>query len=151
MDDFELGLDEYKRFFDNAPIALLRTDIKSSKVLMGNQYCVELLGFGNVSELLKSKLNEMYPKDERQKLIGRIKKQGSVQGYEICLTRKDGKRIWVAASLHINCGGSCIEGSLIDITVQKEAQAELEQFRNAQLHKLSTITEKLDQVINEYD
>lgn len=148
---WELELREYKKFFDDTPIALLRTDLKTSKVLMGNKYCADLLGYNNVIELLaKGKFSEMYPRDERQKMIQLIKKQGSVHGYEIHLNRRDGKKIWVSASLHITCEGSCIEGSLFDITPQKNTEAELERFRCGQLTKLSIITDKLDEAIDSY-
>lgn len=147
----ELELHEYKKFFDDTPVGLIRTDVKTSKVLMANKYCAEMLGFGNVEELIaKGKFSEMYPKDERQKMIQLIKKQGNVQGHELCLNRRDGRKVWVSASLHINCGGSCIEGSLIDITTQKEAEIELEKFRCCQLNKLSALNEKLDEAIDNY-
>lgn len=144
-------LREYKKFFDDTPVGLLRSDIRTGRIMLANKYCAAMFGYESVDELLKKcRMTDLYGKDDRQVLVNRIRKQGSVQGYEMCLRRSDGSRFWVSANLHINCGGKCMEGSLIDITSQKEAEYELEVFKTRQLSKLSNINEKLDAAIQDY-
>lgn len=148
----EQDLKEYKKFFDSTPVALLRTDIRTGEFFMANEFCAELLGYNDVKELIeKERTTNLYrTKEARRKMIGKIKKQGHVEGYEIEFILRDGRSIWVSANLHINCGGSCLEGSLINITDQKEMEAELEELKNRHLESLSKTNNHLDSVLASY-
>lgn len=148
----EQSLKEYKKFFDGTPVALLRTDIRTGEFFMANEFCAELLGYSTVEELIQNeKTTHLYrTKDARRKLINKIKKQGHVEGYEIEFLLRDGRIIWVSANLHINCGGSCLEGSLIDITDHKEMEAELEVLKQRHLEDLSKTKNHLDSVLASY-
>ena len=151
MHPMELELKEYKKFFDDTPVAFMRTDMKTGKFLMANNYCATLLGYESVEDLMKKERKAtLYSKEGRQRLIQRIKKEGSVEGHEIQLSLKSGKTVWVSAWLHINCGGSCIEGTLIDITAQKEVEFQLEALQSKQLVRMQCINEKLDDMCSNY-
>jgi PAS domain S-box-containing protein len=111
-------LEDYKQFFEETPVALIRTDLKTGEFLLANQYAAHLLGFDSVEEMQakETKVTDFYPGAERKKLIQQIRKNGVVKDYELKLTLADGHDVHVSARLRINCGGTCIEGSLIDIT-----------------------------------
>ena len=133
-------LEDYKKFFDDTPVALIRTDIKTGRFLMANKYAAKMFGFESVEDLqANASTVELYPPEERKKLIKLLKKQGSVEDYEIRLEFPS-RILWVSARLHINCGGSCIEGSMIDIT-------ELVKLRNSQLSSMQEVGRKLDKKI----
>jgi PAS domain-containing protein len=113
----EPEMEDYKQFFEETPVALLRTDLKTGEFLMANQYAVEMFGFGSFDELQASaKITDFYPPQERRKMIQQIRKHGAVKGYELQLALPCNKTIHVSARLRINCGNTCIEGSLIDIS-----------------------------------
>lgn len=132
-----LTLEDYKKFFDDTPVALIRTDLRTGEFLMANKYAAHMFGYPTVEELQAcARTIDLYPPDERKALIRALKKQGSVEDYEICL-KLPHKTLWVSARLHINCGGTCIEGSLIDIT-------ELVKLRNSQLGLMQEVGKKLD-------
>lgn len=139
-DYLEPTLEDYKKFFDETPVAFIRTDIKTGKILMANDFAAKLLGCDSVETLKATmKTSDLYPAEERKRLIRMIKQQGSVENYELELTLPD-KIISVSARLHINCGGKCIEGTLIETT-------ELVNLRRQQLTKLKEISKKLDSKI----
>jgi PAS domain S-box-containing protein len=155
MDDqiqfLQAQLLEYKKFFEETPVAFFRTKISNGEFIMANSYCAHLLGYASIEELLDNcRSVTLYDPEVRKKLIKLMRKQGHVQGFEIKLTLGSGAEIWVDAHMHINCGGSCIEGSLLDITERKKMELELATLRESQLKYISGMNQKLDTVIGNY-
>lgn len=133
----EPTLEDYKKFFDETPVALIRTDLRTGEFLMANKYAARMFGFDSVDDLKKNgRTVDFYPPEDRKRLIVQIRRKGIVEDYEIKLQLPE-RVIWVSARLRINCGGSCIEGSLIDITSYVEAR---EQY----LGRMKDIAVKLD-------
>jgi PAS domain-containing protein len=136
--------DEYKKFFDETPVALLRTDLSTGRFLMANKFAVALFGFQSFDEMsCKAKVTDFYSKEDRDRLIEQIRKHGLVESYEIKFNINN-KDVWVSARLRINCGGSCIEGSLIDISYYVE-------FKNKHLSSMEEMGKKLDKTIAALD
>lgn len=146
----EQELREYKKFFDETPVAFMRTDLRTGRFLMANKACATLFGYESVVELLQKRKSSLYAKEDRQRMIQKLRKEGSIENYEMKLYLKDERIIWVSAWLHINCGGTCIEGSLIDITPQKEVEFELDMLKNKSLKCQKVINEKLDSMVSYY-
>ena len=135
-----LDISEYKNFFDEMPVALIRTDIKTGRFMMANKYAVHLFGFDTVEEMIQSgSMTNFYSIEDRKKLISQLKKNGIIQSYELKLVVQ-GKVTWVSARLRINCEGQCIEGSLIDVT-------ETVNLRDKQLNNMKELGLKLDRKI----
>lgn len=143
---------DYISFFDNTPVAFLRTEIDSGKFTMANTACASLLGYNSVKELMaEEKIVDLYAdKSQRKKLLNKLRKATRVSNYEIEWQLKDGRKIWVSAHLHINCGGKCIEGTLIDITAQKEMELRIEALTTDSLLKMQSVSAQLDERITEY-
>lgn len=151
LSELELMLKEYQKFFEETPVAFFRTSISDGSFLMANSYCAQLLGYDSVEELLEhGRSVDLYEADTRKKLIKLMRKQGSVQDFEIKLKIKGDKEIWVRAHVHINCGGTCIEGSLLDVTEEKRLELEVEDLRKNALKDLSQVSKHLDEVIGSY-
>lgn len=137
--EMENELEEYKEFFNEAPVALFRTDLKTGQFLMANKYAAEMLGFDSVESLLMNlKSTDLYSHDDRKALIKRLRRS-EITDHEIKLAVK-GKDRWVSANMHINCGGSCIEGSLVDIT-------SLVELRDKNLVMLKKVGEQIEKRI----
>jgi PAS domain S-box-containing protein len=141
----------YINFFEDTPVAFLRTEIETGKFLMANKTCAGLLGYNSVKELMaEEKTSNLYvDKTQRKKLLNKLRKSGRVEGYDVELKLKDGRHIWISAHLHMNCGGKCIEGTLIDITPQKEAEKKLEEMTENNLFKMQSVSANLDAKIAE--
>ena len=125
---------DYKSFFDDAPLALLRTDIETGKFIMANKFAANLLGCKSVEELLNKNAIDFYSSAVRNRLVRKLKRNKEIHDHEIQMY-VNGKSIWVRANLRIN--GNCIECFLTDIT-------EIVQLREKELTKLKNISEKLD-------
>lgn len=135
--ELEDALLEYKEFFDESPVALFRTCIQTGNFLMANKKTAELLGFRSAPNLIENlKSTDLYPIEKRAELINQIKKRGKIENYEVLFKTPDGREIWVLCNLHINCGGGCIDGSMVDIT-------ELATLRRANLKMAQQISEQL--------
>ena len=111
-----------------------------------------MLGYNSPEELVDSQetLLKLCGKEEKQKLLNRLKKEGDVDAYELKL-ETNGRVVWVSAYIHVNCGGTCLQGTLINITAQKKNEFEIEVIKTKQLMKLNNIRDKLDNMINYYD
>lgn len=132
--------EDYKQFFDGTPVALVRTDLKTGEFLMANKFAVALFGFETFEDLKsKSKITDFYPPEDRKRLLQQIRKKGIVEHYEIRFELPN-NIVWVSANLHINCGGTCVEGSMIDITA-------LVELRDKYLSSLKDVGKKLDKRI----
>jgi PAS domain S-box-containing protein len=128
---------DYKTFFDDAPIALLRTDIDTGKFLMGNSFAANILGCRSVEELLTKQSSDFYSPKIRNQLIRKLKKSGTLQDQEVEMKLPNGNSIWIKMNLRINCGGTCIECFMSDIT-------ELVELRKKELIKMQSLSEKID-------
>ncbi len=77
-----LNLEDYKTFFDETPVALIRTELKTGKFLMANKFAVQLFGFDSIEDLLANgRTSDFYPAEERKKLIHILRKRGIVENY----------------------------------------------------------------------
>jgi PAS domain S-box-containing protein len=133
----EITLEEYKKFFDETPVALIRTSIKTGNFLMANKYAAQMFGFDTPENLVQNaKITDYYPIEERKALIRKLRKESHVK-CEIGMTTPEGREFWVSVRLRMNCDGHCIEGSLLDIT-------ELVRLREKELSVLQDVSKKLD-------
>lgn len=142
MLDSNTTLADFKDFFENAPVALLRKDAKTAKIVMANQRAVDLLGFSSEEELQNShKTTDFYSKELRDKLIKLLKKHNTIEGYEIEM-KLPTKVIWVAMNLSLSKDKHFIDVAMIDITDAVNA-------KNSQLVKMREISSKLDALLGE--
>ena len=89
-----------------------------------------------VEDLLTKKSSDFYSASIRNKMIRKLKKNGTIQDQEIEMN-VNGKHIWVKANLRINCGGTCVECFLTDVT-------ELVEMRERELLKMKCLSDKID-------
>lgn len=131
-------MEDYKVFFDDAPVALLRTNLDTGEFEMANKFAAEMLGCESVEDLMANhKSTDFYPKSVRTRLVKKLRKQGTVSDQEIELSLPDGRKVHVRANFRLNCGGTCIECYLTDIT-------ELVDLREKTFLSMKAVSEKLD-------
>jgi len=130
--------EDYKGFFDDAPVALARTDVKTGEFLMANRFAANLLGYETIDELKKNcRAADLYPHETRQQLIRDLKKFGTVERRELELRLSDGKTAWIRGSFRLTPDNQCIECFLSDIT-------EVIHLRETHLVSLQSMSQKLD-------
>lgn len=141
-----LQAEEYVKFFDDTPVAFVRTDLETGEFMMANKFAAEMLGFDSTNDLIQyGNSRQLYPEEERQQLIKALSKTGEVKKYELKFNLPNGRNVWVMANLHINCGGTCIEGVLVDITENKRKESQL---RTIQLKRINDIHDKIAQALS---
>lgn len=126
--------EDYKGFFDDAPVALARTDVKTGEFLMANKFLADLLGYESVDQLKATCYSkDLYAPEIRQELIDNLKEFGVVESKELELHLRDDKTTWIRGDFRLSPEGDYIECFLTDIT-------ELMQFKEP----LQTMSNKLD-------
>jgi PAS domain S-box-containing protein len=121
----------YRTLFEQNISGVYRTSL-DGVVLDANEAFAKILGFESRAEILRAQATSFYLDPAiRRDLIKRLKRDGSVQNFEVEHLRKDGRRIWVLmnSSLIENEPDEefVILGTVIDISEKKRADEEQEQ------------------------
>ena len=114
----------YRNIFENAAEGLFQST-PEGRYLSANPAMAQMLGFSSSEELMTTvtDIGKYYVDAERRSFFKRIlEEQGSIQGFELQLYRKDGKKIWVstnARAVRNPEGEIYYEGFVVDITTRK--------------------------------
>jgi two-component system cell cycle sensor histidine kinase/response regulator CckA len=120
----------YRSLFDGVPIALYLT-APDGTILDANPALVELLGYPSRESLLQLNAYDLFVnRDVRRSQIAQLEREDLVRDYAMQLRRRDGTLIWVLDQARAvrDAKGRVLfyEGSLKDITVEKQAREELQ-------------------------
>jgi PAS domain S-box-containing protein len=99
------------------------------RVLDCNQAMVTFLGFNSLQEAKAIRVPDLYfSKEERADFLARLEADGRLSNYEMRLRRQDGNVVWLIGNISVrtdpSSGLRIIEGTLIDVTERKLAEAE---------------------------
>lgn len=127
----------YRTLFERNLAGVFRTTLEG-KILDCNEAFAHIFGYDKKGELLGKNASQLYfSKEDRDCYLKDLQKDGTVSNYELKHKRKDGSAIWVLANVSISSdddGTKFLEGTLVDITQQKETDNALrnseEKFRN---------------------
>ncbi len=127
--------ERYRRFFESSVVGFYRTTL-DGKVLDCNPAFVRIMGYGSREELLACHALEFYfSPAERQDFLEHCRSLGSLANFESRLRRKDGGEVWVLENVQPVLGQdgapAMIEGTLVDISPQKFAEAARNQAQQA--------------------
>lgn len=119
----------YRTLFENMPIGLYRTSIEG-QILDANPALVRMFGYPDRNSLLGVKASSLYLDPEsNERFLVDIKEKGVLAGFEAQFLRYDGSSFWAEDFVRIisDDDGTPLfyEGSLIDTTERKQAEAEL--------------------------
>jgi two-component system sensor histidine kinase/response regulator len=124
----------YRLLFERSLAGVYRITI-DGRFLDCNDACAAVLGYSSREALLANPVQDSFADlAARQPFLNSLKRLRSVSHYERRMRRADGQDVWVleSATLIDGTGGlpAVIEGTLIDITERKSAEAELERARD---------------------
>lgn len=128
--------DEFRRLYDNIPIAMWRASITDGKLMKANMSCAKLLGFANVEQL--EARSWWLPKSPGyENFVSHIKKDKCVYNFELPCRREDGGEIVLSLTAKLCESDGYIEGSMSDITTrylelhrEEQQQREIESLQN---------------------
>lgn len=129
----------YRMLFENMPIGLYRTSIEG-EIRDANPALLRMFGSSD-AQMLGKKAKDFYRDPAtNEKFKELISKSGSLSAFEAEYTREDGTIFWAEDYVRIvqneNGQPEYYEGSLIDITDRKQAEANLKE-REAQYRLLA--------------
>jgi PAS domain S-box-containing protein len=141
--------DQYRALFEGVPIGLYRTT-RSGKILDLNPTLVQMLGYQDKTSLIGQNTRKFYvdAKDQEQG-AAILSREKVLRNFEFQLRRADKKTIWVQDNVHavFDSKGRVVqyEGSLLDITRQKQ-EKEAQQKRANQVIRHQSALLELDKL-----
>lgn len=127
---------DYKRFCDEAPVALYKTLQSDGTFIYINPYGAKLLGYDSPEDVVgKVKSTSLYDPALRARLIEELHATGKVSDFQVMITRPDGTTKWLSATA--SNGDQVIIGSLTDITERKDLQKKVEEQTAKELKRIA--------------
>ncbi len=136
QEEAQLWRERYRVLFDeNVAGAILTTP--EGRIVDCNEACARILGFDSREEMLAHSAWDFYfNRAEREILLDRLRTPGNNPAEEVCLRARDGAPIWVIArrtvASYVDGVPELLQGTFIDITTQKKAQARLRDIKAGQ-------------------
>lgn len=127
----------YRTLFERNLAGVFRTEL-GGPIVDCNEAFAKIFGYKTKKQLLGADARNLYFSDaDRKNYIKDLKKTGTLTNYELRHKKKDGSTLWVLANISLTPGDDgkkkYLEGTLIDITQQKETDTALrvseEKFR----------------------
>ncbi|HUX60937.1 MAG TPA: ATP-binding protein [Ignavibacteriaceae bacterium] len=93
----ELSENKYHSIFENSPEGIFQSSL-AGRFLTINQSMVKILGYNKVEDILKLNIGEdvFKSRDDREKLVDELRKNGEVNNYRLTLKKKDGSDVIVS-------------------------------------------------------
>ena len=115
----------YRLLFERNLAGVYRST-SDGRILDCNDACARLFGYDSREELLGANANAFYFDDsERERVVQMLREQKQVSNLELRLRRRDGATVWVLENVTLR-DEDIMEGTIIDITDRKRAQAQVE-------------------------
>ena len=123
----------YRSLFENATEGIFQADAHG-RVLSMNRAFTQMLGLGAQNPVGR-RLSEVtgIARDELQRVSAIMNQQGKVQQAQLQLRAQSGRPLWVELSAHwvdVEGGERRIEGMVSDISLRRQAEAELTRHRD---------------------
>ena len=132
----------YRLLFERSLAGVYRITLEG-RILDCNDAFSRIFGYASRAEHLAHAANDHYlgPAD-REAYSAQLQEQKALTNFERCLRRKDGNPVWVLENATFldgkNGAPGVIEGTLIDITERKQAEAELRKAKDVAESALQT-------------
>ena len=133
---------KYREFFEHNLAGTFRSTL-DGRLLECNVSFAGMLGYGSQEEILSHSAWDLYfDRADREAALERLRARKVIRGEEFVLRRKDGTALWILANRTLSKSDRppVIEGSIVDITAQKRAEADI--------HSLLNISKKLNSVLD---
>ncbi len=151
--EIQLNEERWQRILKNAVVGIGQINV-AGQFLLANDKLAQIFGYGSKEEFLNSGMNlgDLYdsPQD-KESCMEKMREQGTMEGAEVKLRKKDGTKIWVmitSRSIKHDEHGMIFESFFVDVTRRKEAEEELirsERELGSILNNTPDIIYRLDQ------
>jgi PAS domain S-box-containing protein len=119
---------KFRTIFENSQVGIYRTRTCDGLILDANQRFADLLGFDSPEEIvgLEHTTGFNVNPNDRQHAIELLKRDREVRNYEAQIQKRDGTLFWGLFSFYLNADDDYIEGTIVDISDRKRAEAALQ-------------------------
>jgi len=119
--------ERYRLLFERNLAGVFRSTL-DGRILEVNDALAHIFGYEREELVTQPAYNLYFGREERQRLMARLREQKTLSNIEMRMRRKDGSPIWVLENMNLlDLGeGGIIEGTIIDITDRKAAQDQVE-------------------------
>ncbi len=137
--------EKYRNLFNNAQVAMFRTNPDGTEILEVNDKFFRLSG--HTREELDGSTSIFHWADqrEREKMVSRLEADGNLTDFECELLNKQGEVRTCLISLRLYRENGILEGSLIDITERKKAENEIQKLNANLEQRVKERTAELEQ------
>jgi PAS domain S-box-containing protein len=137
LQETDLWRERYRVLFDQNVAGVVLTTV-DGRIVDCNQPCAQILGFDSREEMLGHWAWDFYfQRAEREIVVQRLRAQCACPAEEVCLRQGNGMPVWVlatrAVASFVEGQPELLQGTLIDITAQKKAQADLRNVKDTSL------------------
>ena len=128
--------DRYRVLFERNVAGIILTNAEG-RIIDCNEPCARIFGFVSRKQMLAHSAWDFYfDRADREAMIERLRGRRNWPAEEFCLRGRNGVPVWVLATRTVVSFAEgrpeLFQGTLIDITAQKKAQASLRQNENAE-------------------
>ncbi len=135
MEEAQLWRDRYRVLFERNVAGIILTNA-DGRIVDCNEPCARIFGFDSGELLAHSAWDFYFDRAEREAIIDRLRTRGNCPAKEVCLRGRNGTPVWALATRTVVSFAEgrpeLFQGTLIDFTAQKKAQASLRQNENAE-------------------
>ena len=131
--------EKFNKLFSASPLGLVLSEIPSGKIVDVNKIYSETTGYSIQECIGKTSVElNLLDKDNREKIIDELDKNGSVKNVQVSLHTKSGKIIPVLKSIEtISIGDKkYFLSAIVDITQRRNAELQVEE-KNIELQKMN--------------
>jgi PAS domain S-box-containing protein len=113
---------KYRELFQNAEAGIFRSRIDGSAILAANRKLCAIFGYTEEEFIGNPAHIRWADADARDRMLGKLRENGSLHDYEVDIRTKDGTVRTVSVSLQLYPEQGYLEGSAIDITEHKHLE-----------------------------
>lgn len=121
--------EKYRNIFENAEVGMYRSLLDGSGFLAVNEKLAEVFGYLKEELLAEKSITRWADPKKREEMFRQMRENGYVRDYEVDILTKENLKKTVLASGKIFPDLGYVEGTLIDITDRKAAEAEKEKLQ----------------------
>jgi PAS domain S-box-containing protein len=137
LQEARLWRERYRVLFERNVAGIILTT-PEGRIIDCNEVCARIFGFHSQRDMLAHSAWDFYfHRAERKILMERLRTRGNCPAEEVCLRAGDGAPVWVLATRTVATFADgvpeLLQGTLVDITAQKKAQAMLRAVNGGQL------------------